>query len=78
MPLLLSKIDVQVCKKGMNAGRRMLIHIIHMDVFLIMPAPFTGIGAIINILSYYVNRYFEKYLPIDTVGNRKYNMEAIY
>jgi len=47
-------------KEGMNAGRRMLIHIIHMNVFLIMPAPFTGIGAIINILSYYVNRYLEK------------------
>ncbi len=46
MPLLLSKIDVQVCKKGMNAGRRMLIQHIHQNRLFIMPAPFKMMGEL--------------------------------
>ncbi len=47
----------------MNAGRRMLIHCIHMNRLFIMPAPFHKIGAIIFIFTCCVNRFYVFFCP---------------
>ena len=56
----INSFPVYAGKEGMNAGRRMLIHFIHMNRLSIMPAPFPEIAAIIIIFSYYVNRFYAR------------------
>lgn len=63
MPLLLPDNNGQVCKEGMNAGRRMLVHFIHMNHLTIMPAPLKKYTRIIVHNVYAVNRLYDFYMP---------------